>query len=72
VKQIQAAELGGELRGLLAFVSPWARGACTYISSNNFRSATSHSNHEVRIRPRWRRRRIREEFWGQSEREGSG
>jgi hypothetical protein len=54
VEQIQAAEFGGELRGL-AFV--FSVGAWRlYISSNNFRSATSHGNHEVRIRPTWRRR----------------
>jgi hypothetical protein len=69
VEQIQAAEFGSELRGL-AFVfsvGTWR----LYISPNNFRSATSHGDHEVRIRLDGAEVRIRDEFWGQFEREGS-
>jgi hypothetical protein len=66
VEQIQAAEFGGELRAL-AFVfsvGPWR----LYISPNNFRSATSRGDHEVRIRLDGAEVRIRDEFWGQFER----
>ena len=70
VEQIQAAEFGGELRGLACVfsVGTWR----LYISPNNFRSATSHGDHEVRIRLEGADVRIRDEFWGQFEREGSG
>jgi hypothetical protein len=70
VEQIQAAEFGGELRGL-AFVFSVGRWRL-YISPNNFHSATSHGDHEVRIRLDGADVRIRDEFWGQFEREGSG
>jgi hypothetical protein len=56
-----AANYGGAL--LLAFVfsvGTWR----LYISPNNFRSATSHGNHEVRIRLDGADVRIRDEFWG--------
>ena len=66
VEQIQAAEFGVELRGLafLFSVGPWR----LYISPNNFRTAASHGDHEVRIRLDGAEVRIRDEFWGQFER----
>lgn len=66
VEQVQAAEFGGELRGL-AFV--FSVGAWRlYISPNTFRGATSHGDHEVRIRLDGAEVRVRDEFWGQFER----
>ena len=66
----RAAEFGGELRAL-AFV--FSVGAWRlYISPNNFLSATSHGEHEVRIRLDGAEVRIRDEFWGQFERAESG
>ena len=67
IEQQAAREFGGKLEGVFAFhVGPMR----LYITPENFRGASGRE-HEVRIRLDGAEVRIRDEFWGAFDREGT-